>query len=138
MTQQIVVKLTKNLSKEVLEAAEKQIATALNSIGAEAEGYAKDETPVDTGRLRNSITYATSTQQGAANASSGEPAKSSDYATRGKPEENELYIGTNVEYAPYVELGNQKHDVGNAHFLRNALSEHAEHYKEILEAALKA
>lgn len=130
MAQQIVVKLTKNLSKEVLKAAEKQIAIALNSIGAEAEGYAKDETPVDTGRLRNSITYATATQQG--------ESKSSDSTPHGKPEKNELYIGTNVEYAPYVELGNQKHEVGNAHFLRNALSEHADHFKDILEAALKA
>lgn len=49
---------------------------ALERIGLQAEGYAKKECPVDTGLLRNSITHAT--------------------------DEDAAYIGTNVEYAPFV------------------------------------
>lgn len=44
-------------SAEVLAAIKKQVLLGLESIGQEAEGYAKDETPVDTGRLRNSISH---------------------------------------------------------------------------------
>jgi phage gpG-like protein len=52
-------------------------------------------TPVDTGRLRNSMSYATS-------------------------EDNRtVYVGTNVEYAPYVEEGARGR--AGAHMLRNAV-----------------
>lgn len=44
-------------SAEVLAAMKKQVLLGLESIGQEAEGYAKDEAPVDTGRLRNSISH---------------------------------------------------------------------------------
>lgn len=44
-------------SAEVLAAMKKQVLLGLESIGQEAEGYAKDEVPVDTGRLRNSISH---------------------------------------------------------------------------------
>lgn len=44
-------------SAEVLAAIKKQVLLGLESIGQEAEGYAKDEAPVDTGRLRNSISH---------------------------------------------------------------------------------
>lgn len=59
---------------------------ALERCGMQAEGYAKDRTPVDTGNLRNSITH--------------------------KVVENEVYIGTNNEYAAYVELGTGKYAEG--------------------------
>lgn len=50
----------------------------LERCGQAAEGYAKDLCPVDTGNLRNSISHAID--------------KGGDT----------VYIGTNVEYAPYV------------------------------------
>lgn len=100
-------------SEEVLDAARSQILLALEAIGQEAEGYAKEDCPVDTGRLRNSIAH---------DVDESEPA---------------AYIGTNVEYAPYVEYGEYNHKVGKNHFLRDAASTHGEHYKAILEAALK-
>lgn len=50
----------------------------LERCGLAAEGYAKDLCPVDTGNLRNSISHAID--------------KGGDT----------VYIGTNVEYAPYV------------------------------------
>lgn len=52
----IDVQITDN-SAQVLAAMRKQVLLGLESIGQECEGYAKDETPVDTGRLRNSITH---------------------------------------------------------------------------------
>lgn len=98
---------------EVIAALRRQVALGLESIGQEAEGYAKDECPVDTGRLRNSISHAV--------------------------EGDNVYIGTNVEYAPYVEYRDKaRHTTGKAHFLRDAATTHTDHYKAIMEAALKA
>jgi hypothetical protein len=68
----------KDNSKEFLNALPEQIEQALTAIGLTAESYAKLDCPVDTGRLRNSITNAVET---------GEQA---------------VYIGSNVEYAAFV------------------------------------
>ena len=54
----------------------------LNKLGLRFEALAKKATPVDTGRLRSSITTQTF----------------ADYAT----------VGTNVEYASYIEYGTDK------------------------------
>lgn len=99
---------------EVLAALKEKMALALASIGQEAEGYAKDECPVDTGRLRNSI------------------------ANKVVKDENAVYIGTNVEYGVYVEYGDMKHNTGKKHFLRDAAANHGDHYREIAEAVLKS
>lgn len=105
----------KDNSAEVLSAMKSQVLLALESIGEEAEGYAKENCPVDTGRLRNSIAHQV------------------------VESEKAVYIGTNVEYAPYVEYGdNATHKTGGAHFLRDAATEHGEHYKQIMEAALNS
>ena len=79
------VKFTDN-SKEVLAAMLEAKARALESCGLVAEGYAKKATPVDTGNLRNSISH--------------------------KVTEDAVYIGTNTEYAPYVEFGTGKYYPG--------------------------
>ena len=68
----------KDNSGEFLKALPEQIEQALAAIGLTAESYAKADCPVDTGRLRNSITHAVET------------------------EENAVYIGSNVEYAAFV------------------------------------
>lgn len=90
-----------------------QIPGALEAIGGQAEAYAKEECPVDTGRLRNSISHDVDEERKIA------------------------YIGTNVEYAPAVEFTDMSHKVGKAHFLRDAATTHGEDYKKIVEAALK-
>lgn len=96
----------------VIKAADEQIALALEAIGLQAEGYAQLNVPVDTGRLRNSIMH--------------------------RVEGETAYIGTNVEYAPYVEFNdNAHHKVGKAHYLRDALTDHIDEYKQIAEALLK-
>ena len=89
-------------------------AKALEIIGGKAESYAKKLCPVDTGNLRNSITH----QQ---------------------MDENTEVIGTNVEYAPYVEFGHRKTGGGHVaakHFLRPAAMDHGEEYKEIIKRVL--
>ena len=100
---------TKDNTKEVLSALDKAIERGLEAIGLTAEGYAKKETPVDTGRLRNSIGHAV--------------------------EDKFAYIGTNVEYAPYVELGARGRD--GKHMLQRAATEHTAEYKRLLEDSMK-
>ena len=68
-------------SDEVLEAFNEACLRALERCGQQAEGYAKDLAPVDTGALRGSISH------------------------KVDPSEPAAYIGTNQEYAPYVEFG---------------------------------
>ena len=97
----------KDYSKEVLSALEKGKRNALTAIGATAETYAKKATPVDTGRLRNSISHAVD----------GEA----------------VYIGSNVEYAPYVELGTSCAKAH--HMLQKAATEHSAEYKRLAEDA---
>lgn len=106
----MAIKFTNNLPL-FQSAYQKALQNGLDAIGMTAETHAKKDAPVDTGRLRNSITYAVDT---------GEKA---------------VYIGTNVEYAPYVELGTSRQKAQP--FLRPAATEHSEQYKRIMEAALK-
>ena len=95
---------------EVLKGAEGAKARALEMIGGVAESYAKAACPVDTGRLRNSITHA-------------------------RLDESTEVIGTNVEYAPYVELGT--HKMAAKPYLRPAAENHAAEYKAIAEQAYR-
>ena len=108
---------------------EELIEKALVECGITAQGYAILLCPVDTGRLRNSIVYATSDAKGQGNQQPGAKASSKDTEVKQKVKENYVCIGSNVEYAPYVENGTSKR-VGR-HFLMRALSYHVEEYKEI-------
>lgn len=122
-------------SDKVLSEFKAAILRALERCGSQAEGYAKDLAPVDTGNLRNSISH---------KVDDGEPA---------------VYIGSNTSYAPYVELatgiyaeggrptpwvyqdanGNWHWTRGNrAHpFLKPAVADHAQTYRNIIEDELK-
>ena len=100
----------KDNSKQVLSALEKGIKNGLEAIGLTAETYAKKATPVDTGRLRNSISHAVD----------GEA----------------VYIGSNVEYAPYVELGTSRAKAH--HMLQKAATEHSAEYKRLAEDAIQS
>ena len=106
------VKITNNI--EIFKKAKAEaVARALEAIGLTAERHAKEDCPVDTGRLRNSISHAV------------------------KIDEHAVYIGTNVEYAKYVEtLDSRHHTTGKAHFLRDAATTHGDEYKRIAEIQL--
>ena len=129
------LEITNDYSPMVLKHMKTQVQKGLIAIGAEAEGYAKADCPVDTGRLRNSITYATSTFH---SSNSGEPATASDSATHTKPDENAVYLGSNVEYASYIEYGSKPHKTGKSHFIKDAIANHSDHYKAIMKSALES
>ena len=120
-------------SSEVLAAVNAHAQLGLNAVGEKMELHAKERTPVDTGRLRDSITYATRTKH----SSPGAEAKVGDATPRGSVPDMEVQLGTNVEYAETQEYGDSiKHRVGAAHFLRDAAANHNSEYEAILEAAL--
>lgn len=130
------VEITDN-SKEVSGAIHAALLRGLEKIGLVAEGYAKKLCPVDTGNLRNSITHVVDEQEPAA------------------------IIGTDNEYAAYVELGTgiyaeggggrptpwvYQDANGNWHytrgnkaqpFLKPAAADHANTYRKIIEDEMK-
>ncbi len=105
-----LVEVREDNTRAVADAIDQAVARALEKIGLAAEGYAKRACPVDTGRLRNSVTHLT------------------------KPAEKSVYVGTNVEYAPYVELGTSRTKAQP--FLRPAAADHAAVYRSILKSEL--
>lgn len=121
-------------SDEVLEELEKAIERAATAIGMTAETYAKLDCPVDTGRLRNSITYATKENSGHTHTYSDENGNSYSQNV-GEVTGHDVYIGSNVEYMPFVELGH--HSYTGKHILRNAAANHAEEYKRILKESME-
>ena len=123
------IKIENDNTEKTLKLKDEAVARALMIIGGKAEGYVKALTPVDTGRLRNSITYKTKKQK----SSPQSPAKGSD-GVRGTPTEAQVFIGTNVEYAPYVEYGAQGRPA--RHMIKNGVGNHVDEYKNILKSEL--
>lgn len=107
-----VLEVRQNNMRQWASAFDKAVALALEEIGLTAEGYAKKACPVDTGRLRNSITHLVSGREGS----------------------REVYIGTNVEYAPYVEEGTVH--MAAQPFLKPAAEGHAGTYRSILKSRM--
>ena len=125
----------KDNSQAVLEAMQQAVERGLETCGLVAEGYAKKLAPVDTGNLRNSISH------------------------KVDPDEPACYIGSDVEYAVYQEMGTGQYvsggrpspwvyqdDKGNWHwtkgnpakpFLKPAVADHAQQYRQIIENELK-
>lgn len=103
------IKITDNSGKvkEELEAAVKK---ALTACGLTAQSYAKNLCPVDTGNLRNSLTYEVDEDEQAA------------------------YIGTNVEYASFVEFGTYKQKAQP--YLEPAVADHTQEYEQLIKKAM--
>ena len=121
----------KSNRKEVLRGSEEAVERGLAAIGMRAVTYThrpkkRGGTPVDTGRLRNSIAWATASQGGGG----------TDAPLGGGADDRTVIIGTNVEYGEFVEEGTSKRKP--AHMLRNALADGSDEYARIMEAALKA
>lgn len=103
------IQFTDNADK-ALEELQHKIEMALTAIGATAESHAKDYCPVDTGRLRNSISNT--------------------------HDADSAYIGSNVEYAAYVELGTSRRKAKP--YLKPAVTQHTAEYKALAEEAFKS
>jgi len=114
-------------SPQVLAALQNATRRGLEACGAMAESYAKQELSkskphkrgpsrpnVITGRLRNSISHTLGSNVGS---------------------EIAVYIGTNVSYAPFLELGTRKMDPYP--FLKPAATEHTDEYRNILKDSLQ-
>lgn len=107
---------TDNLD-EILGKLETALEIGLVDIGAKAQSYAREITPVRTGTLRNSI------------------------GVEVKPDDKEVYIGTMIDkfpdepYGKYVELGARGRK--GVHMLQRAATEHADEYKRLMEDSMK-
>lgn len=122
MAKVVDVRIVDN-SEEVLEAMTEKVLDWLDAIGEDAAGTAADKAPVGTpestgipgyigGTLKNSISHAVVSSEKA------------------------VYIGTNVEYAPYQEFGTSR-GIAGKHFIQFGATAHQSEYKAELEARLK-
>ena len=132
------IKFTSNVN-DILRQLEKGKRNALTAIGATAETHTKDNITaddlIDTGRLRNSITYAAGDYLGIGTYTDNKKKKYSDAKARNTPKDDEVGIGTNVEYAAYTELGTQH--IAAHHYLKRAVTEHKDEYKKLAVEAIK-
>lgn len=112
----------------IIKATDEAIYDALKTIGDKAADYAAALAPVDTSNLKNSMDSEVDISEKA------------------------VYVGTEVEYAPYVEFGHHqevgryvpaigkrlvKEFVPAQPFLKPAIENHLDEYKNILETELK-
>lgn len=101
--------ITVNNVNEVDARLTQGIENALEAIGMQVENHAKAKCPVDTGNLRNSITHTSDSES--------------------------AYIGTDVFYSGYVELGTSRQDPQP--YLRPAVEDHVDELKRIAEAMIQ-
>lgn len=128
----------KDLSEEAKQASHQQLLNGLVRCGMKMQEYATKLAPVKTGALANSVAF------------------------KIEPDEKSAYVGSNSEYAAYVEFGTGKyselggtpkerwvyydkaHDVYRMgypqrprSFIRPAVANHIKTYQNILVNALK-
>ena len=105
----------KSNRKKVTEEMGRSIERALTAVGIQAVSHTVANITaqglVDTGNMRNSI---------------------SSYV-----EGDAVYVGTPVDYAVYQELGTSR-GIKPHHFLKDAIDNHKDEYKSIIEEQLKS
>lgn len=116
---------------------------ALTMVGMQAEGDAKieiesDPRRVDTGRLRNSITWATMKEHSTPEPTDDNPdASDADGLDSSQAEEDAVVFGTNVEYAYEIHEGDPSRKLAPNRFLRNAVERNYETYRKIIDDVMK-
>lgn len=125
-------------SSKFLKETERILTIALEAIGIEAEGNAKEDPnmPVDTGRARNSITWATKTRENESFSYSDNEGNNFNDKIGTGAKECSVYIGSNVEYFPFIEEGSRT--IRARHVLRNAIENHKDKYFQIMRDAFKS
>lgn len=132
----------KDNTEEVLSALEKAKKRGLTAIGMTAEGHAKKKITqakaVDTGRLRNSITFAVSGEPANIQSYSGDHGEAGGSYSGSAPDDKDMavYIGTGVEYSIGIETGSHR-KAGGVHFLQDAAANHTDEYKRLMEDSMK-
>jgi phage gpG-like protein len=138
------VKVVSNITY-VRKATEQSMKKAARMVGGTLAGHAVEACPVDTGLLRNSITFALGGEEPQITTY-----RSNDTDKNGKKierkegsysekapgdDENQItvYVGTNVEYAPYQELGAPNRNLEARPFLRPAMENFTSEIEQIIE-----
>lgn len=103
------IKVQFNITKfqKLMDEEKKKI---LEKIGEHVEGEAKDNAPFDSGDLRRSIKHEVVSEE-------------------------EVQVGTGIEYCEFVEFGTSKQDAQP--YLTPAFEENKEEIKRIIEAGLR-
>lgn len=135
--------IRENNREKILKQSDDAVDKALEQIGLAAEGYAAALCPVQTGLLKNSITsvvggHAPSKSSYVADKpkNGSKKVESGTYSgTTTKEAPPYVALGTNVEYAPGIELGTSSSKVPKA-FIKPAIENHARYYEEILKSEL--
>ena len=109
------------------------VQQCLEIVGQSAVTFARDLTPVDTGRLKNSMTFVTRESTGG-HTYSDDHGKTYDGTLSVGADVGEVWFGTNVEYANYIENGTSKR--GGKHMIKRAVDDHKSYYKAIMERYL--
>lgn len=135
MANDTVFEVTIDNTDQILEEVARVSETVLKQCGEVIEGYAKEDCPVDTGLLHNSLTYGLSGQR--TNITSYEDnyhEQHGEYRSNcPTTHKDAVYVGSNVEYAPAVEFKDMSHKVGKAHFLRDAGTNHFDELRDKAE-----
>lgn len=136
------IRIENDNTDKILSELEQVTKKGLFDVGMEASGdvaeFIRDEGIVDTGLLKNSITFALdgeSANIGTYRADEGD-GKGSYSGSTPKANHPTVYIGTNVEYAKYVQYGTSRMPVGRD-FMFAPLRANLGRYKQILENYIK-
>lgn len=135
-------------SKEYLNQVERALETAMEAVGVHIEGEAKEELEnsprrIDTGLLRNSITYALDGEASATSTYHADnPSKDGSYkigsysgsAPKERGHNRSVIIGTNVEYGIYVHEGTSR--MSPNRFLKNAVDRNKDQITEYIKKAM--
>ena len=156
MPANFTVELEEDHVEEVLQKLDEVGKLAMEKCGVQAVTHAQDaitkEGAIDTGLLRNSITFGiggekTKISKYSASNNPGQHSGRSapqDGTYSGKMPDDEkgqytMYLGTNVYYAPYVEMGTKhgKTTIPARPYIKPALNDWQDEYKRIIEETLK-
>lgn len=135
---------------EVMHKLRTQLKKAVRVIGGTAESHAKEYCPVDTGLLRNSIISVVAGESPQVVMYRNNPVSaggqrndtvigtySGQAPAETDPDVATVYVGTNVHYAPYQELGAPSINLPAQPYLRPAFENHKSEYEQILRLYLR-
>jgi HK97 gp10 family phage protein len=100
--------------QEEIQKMKERRERTIQQIAIFAEAEAKLRAPVDTGRLRNSITHQTENSE----------------------TQSKAYIGTNLEYSPYVEFGVVSKNIPAQPYLRPAIEENRDKIRDMIRKGM--
>lgn len=100
--------------QEEIEKMKQRRERTIKQIAVFVDAEAKLRAPVSTGNLRRSITHETQSDENTSKA----------------------YIGTNVEYAPYVEFGVASKNIPAQPYLRPAIEENRDKIRDMIREGM--